>query len=303
MVERDDGFRRLDEPTALGSRVRERRAVERLDARREELAPRGVGAILDAGFDALRARFLPCFGLCAALWLAPAWLIAYAPVEPPTGTDPMELLGQIAASLSQSALSAVVQLVATLVVSVIVRGEFVGERVTLGEAVALLARRALPLIGCLALVVLLSFAGLILCVLPYFLVLWRTSFAPLVCATDGRGPVESVRHAFDLTRGTFQRWLGIAIVTAAIFYPLTSAAGAASQGTVRGAALENLALPVPVYDALLWMAATLFFAIATAGAAAITTAFYYDSRVRREGLDLRMRLDEIAGERAVGAAA
>ncbi len=308
MVERDDGFRRLDEPSPLDVRGRGRRDVERLETMRDELAPRGVGAILDAGLDALRSRFLACFGACVVLWIGPAWLMAYSPPEDMSrafegGNPSAVVFAQLGASLAQTALTSLVQIFATILVSVIVRAEFVGEPVTLGQAASLVARRFPALIGCTFVVGLLSVGGLVLCILPYFYVLWRVSVAPLACAAERQGPIESVRRSFALTKGSFLRWAAVVIVATVLLAPMSAVAGVAAQGQYRDAALENLSIPSSVYAAVLWVAATLFFAVSTAATAAITTAYYYDCRVRREAIDLGARLDAIAGERSAGIAA
>lgn len=308
MPERDDGFRRLDEPSPLEVRGRARRAVEGLDTQRDELAPRGVGAVLDAGLDALRARFLPCFGACLLLWVGPAWLMAFAPPEELadllSGGDEMQFaLAQIGASFLHTALSTVVQIFATILVSVIVRAEFVGEPVSVSAAARLVLRRFLPLVFCTILVGLWSIAGLLACILPYFWVLWRVSLAPLACVTETLTPARSVSRSFDLTKGSFLRFAGISIVAVCILGPMNGVAGGASQAEAREVVLENLAVPRAVYDTILWLTATLFFALSTAASAAITTAYYYDCRVRREALDLRARLDAIAPPRTAGSTA
>jgi len=309
VAERDDGFRRLDEPSPLESGGRERRSAERLEARAEEdLAPRGVGATIDAGIDALRARFLPCLGACIVLWIGPAWLMAYAPPEDivaqfetgDTGADALILLGL---SMVQTVLSALVQIVATVLVGLLVRGEFVGGSVSLGEALRIVFSRLIPLVVCTIEVALLAIAGLVACVIPYFFVLWRLSLAPLVSAMEGLSPFESVKRSFALTQGTFLRWLGITAVSALLLTPLSGIAGAAATTEIRHAALENVAISPELYAAILWFTATLFLGVATAVAASISAAFYFDCRVRREALDLSARLDVIASTRVVGASA
>lgn len=310
MAERDDGFRRLDEPSPFEGAGRERRSAERLEARAEEdLAPRGVGATLDAGIDALRARFLPCLGACIVLWIGPAWLMAYAPPEDivarfesgePGPADAFLLLG---VSGLQTVLHALVQMVATVLVGLLVSGEFVGRSVPLGEALRIALTRLLPLVFCTILVGLLSIAGFVACVIPYVFVLWRLSLAPLVTAMETLSPFESVKRSFALTQGTFLRWLGITVVSTLLVTPLSGIAGAAASTEIRDAALENVSISPDLYAAILWFTATLFLGTATAAAASISAAFYFDCRVRREALDLSARLDVIAGTRAVGASA
>lgn len=302
MVEHDDGFRRLDELSPVDSEGRGRRSVERLDTRRDELAPRGVGAILDAGFDALRARFAACFGACALLWIGPAWLMAYAPPEDLAlqfaGTDELtSSLVVLGVTFANSLLTGAVQIFATILVSVIVRAEFIGRSIPLVDAAGLVMRRFFPLLLCTILVGMLSVAGMLACILPYFFLLWRLSLAPLVCVVEDYGPAESIRRSFELTKGSFLRWGAIAIVGALLLMPLSGVAAGAANVEVRDSALENLALSPEAYASILWPMSTLFFALATAASAAITTAYYYDCRVRREGLDLADRLESIAGTR------
>ena len=234
--------------------------------------------------------------------------MAYAPPEEiaarfETGDMAADAFIQLGAAFLQTILSAVVQIVATVLVGLLVRGQFVGEFVTLGEALRVAFTRLVPLFFCTLLVTLLTIAGFVACVIPYFFVLWRLSLAPLVSALESLSPMESVRRSFALTQGTFLRWLGITVVSALLVLPLSGVAGAAAATQIRDAALENVSITPELYAVILWFAATLFLAVATAVAASISAAFYYDCRVRREALDLSARLDVIAGTRAVGGVA
>jgi hypothetical protein len=116
----------------------------------------------------------------------------------------------------------------------------------------------------------------------------------MACGVEGRGPADSLARSFELTRGTLGRWLGLTSVSWLLLIPLSAFSGAANHARVRDAALENVALSGAAYDTVVWLATTLFLGLATAVGAAFTTAFYYDCRVRREGLDLRARLAELA---------
>jgi hypothetical protein len=306
VVERDDGFRRLDEASALD--VRARRETEQL-ARNEpaDLAPRGVGAILDDGIAALRARFLPCFGACAVVWLVPAWIAAYWPPEEVAarfeGAPELAAVATLGVQLVNMGLQAAVQVFATLLVGVILRSEFHGEPLPLGAALGLVARRILPGGVSTLLVALLSVVGIVLCFLPYFWVLWRFSLGPLCTALENDGPVEALSRSLRLTAGSFARWLGVFIVSGAISALLSGVAGAASIEEVRAYALAEHAVPAWLYALLLWIASTLFFALATALTAAVTTSFFFDCRARRGGLDLALRLDALAAGRPASAAA
>ncbi len=306
MQGRDDGFRRLGQLSDAPQRARGRRSSERLDTSREDLAPRNVGEILDAGLDALRARFAACAGVCFLLWLGPSWLLAFAPPEQwgqglGAVDEGAQALFQLTGLLVHSALNTIVQVFGTMLVALVVRGEFLGERITLGQAARRILSRFLPLFANGILVTLFAMAGLIACILPYFFLLWRLSLAPLVCASEGYGPAQSIARSFWLTKGSFLRWAGVSAVSFVLLGPLTSFAGGAASPAVRDAALDSLSMPGPTYDTILWLSATLFFAVATAAGAAITTAYYYDCRVRREALDLRARLVEIEPPSGVAA--
>src|SRR5205085_10293292 len=167
---------------------------------------------------------------------------------------------------------------------VILRGEFVGAPLTLGDAAALVARRTPLLLACVVLCGLMAFAGFVACFLPYFFVLWRTSTAPLACVAERLGPIEAIQRSFELTKKSFLRWAGVFVVASLIVTPLSVLANVGAQASIRDAALENLPLSTGGYAVVLWLTSALFLAATTAILAAVTTAYYYDCRVRREAL-------------------
>jgi hypothetical protein len=297
----DDGFRRLGAEPEAPFRAREGRELERLVAHRPELRPRGVGEILDVGIDVLRARFAACVLPCVLLWLLPAWLQAYMPPEEWAASQLVPGSPEIGALLGMAintGLAALVQAFAAMVVALIARGEFAGEPLGVGAALVIVLRRLLPLLFTAFLVVVITSAGMIACVLPYFFLLWRLSIAPLVCAIEGLGPLQSLARSFNLTSGTFLRWLGYTVVGGLLATPLSVSVSLATLPDVRHTALDGLVLSPELYSLGLWLAGTLFLGVATAVGAAFTTAFYYDCRVRREALDLRERLAAFAPARA-----
>jgi hypothetical protein len=228
----------------------------------------------------------------------PSWLLAFAPAEQ-WGQDfgatdeATQALLQLTGFVVHQALNMFVQVFGTMVVALVVRGEFLGESITLMQAARRVLSRFLPLTANGILVTLFAMAGLVACILPYFFLLWRLSLAPLVCASEGYGPAQSIARSFWLTKGSFLRWLGVSLVSFVLIGPLTSSVGTAAMTPVKVDALDALGMPAVMYDTILWLSATLFFAVATAAGAAITTAYYYDCRVRREALDVRARLKEI----------
>jgi hypothetical protein len=306
--ERDDGFRRLDEQSPLDVRARARRETERVSARGPaDLAPRGLGAVLDDGIDALRAHFLPCLGACVALWIVPAWLVAYWPAEEVAarfGTDDESAaILLVLTQVFHSILSSAVQVVALLLVGVLVSAHFQGERREFSATLELALRRFIPAAVCTLLYTLLGIAGMLACVLPYFFVLWRFSLGPLCTVLERDGPIDALQRSFRLTKGTFLLWLGAMVVGAILAGPFSGSAAAASVAELRSAALESLPISPATYAAVLWASATVFHALATALMAAISTSFYYECRVRRGGLDLRARLEALATARPEGASA
>ncbi len=295
----DDGFQRLSADDGEAARARAVRSTERVSHERPELRPRGVGELLDIGLDALRTRFAACVGVCIVLWLAPAWMMAFLPPEEwgaALGFESQEeqALWALAGIMVNSLTQMVVQVLGSMVVALIVRGEFAGEPLSLGAALGIMLRRFLPILLCIVLITLISIAGMIACILPYFFFLWRLSTAALVCASEELGPAQSLSRSFWLTRGSFLRWLGVTFVSGLLLAPLTMFAGAATTEELREVALENLAIDPTLYRFGLWLAGTLFFGVATAAGGAFTTAYYFDCRVRREALDLHERVAALA---------
>jgi hypothetical protein len=302
---REEGgeFQRLGEP-APEQAGRAARETERLASERPALAARGVGEILDVGLDVLRARFAACAGVCAILWIGPAWLTAYLPPESwalraePDPSPEATVIWTLVGSGVNTLITALVQALATMVVALIVRGEFAGEPVSVGAAFGIVGRRFLPLVATGVLTIVITMAGLFACLLPYFYLLWKLSLAPLCCAVEGQGPFESLARSFTLTSGSFLRWLGIAVVGGLFVAPLSLVVGAGAAAEVREAAIDGLVLDADLYALVLWLACTLLFAVSTAVTAAFSTAYYYDCLVRREALDLCERLRGLAPARS-----
>ena len=88
----------------------------------------------------------------------------------------------------------------------------------------------------------------------------------------------------------FLRWLGLTVVGGAMAFPFTVAQQGLNNPTVRQAVEEALSLgPVP-FDLTVATIGALFMALATSFLGVVKTLFYIDLRVRREGLDLALRL-------------
>jgi hypothetical protein len=158
------------------------------------------------------------------------------------------------------------------------------EPVSIGEAIAIAARRVLPMIGVALAFGILWVLGLILLVVPGFIVACMYFVAAPVCIVEREGVGGSLRRSRFLTKG--HRWkifgaLLLIIVLGLIVFGMI-AATVASSGLMTGPGgatmLQNAGAVTIVQNAVA--------AIFGAFIAVLVAVFYYHLRVAKEGVDL-----------------
>lgn len=263
-----------------------------LEERGPRLRPRGAGEVLDAAAELLCERFAACVLPVAVTWcvaqVATRWVLA--PLEQDAASAPtLPELWLLA--YSSWILSLAVGVFTTAGLAPIVAGDVAGERVGLGAALGLLARRAPALFVVTASVALLAALGLFPFVVPGLFVLWKLLFAGAVCTVEGASPFASLGRSLRLTRGGFLRWLPVFLVAYAATVPFSAGAGALHDGASRGWLAELVkGAPPGGVQALAIVGSSLLLAIPTAFYALVVGVFYVDARVRHEGFDLVQRL-------------
>ena len=255
----------------------------RLDTRRDLLAPRGVGQILDTACDVLGARFGPCFGIALLLWFPVLF-----------GQGMLLRAGEAEVFVAwQLVAGFLVRMFAVVFICSIVGGHLQGNTVPALDAFAVGLRRfpGMAVLG--AMIGFLTFMGVCLCILPSLVVKWLFAVVPAVYVLEGVGLGEAISRGVRLvsTGAALLRWMGWSVVTWFMVLPLQ----VLSEGLVAMPVRTELEHRLPVsgmaFEVVLALLGAPFLALATAFAAVVTTVFYVDLRVRREGLDLRLRLE------------
>lgn len=262
------------------------------DDDRASLAPRGVGSVLDLGWEILSVRFLNCVGVALALTLpARVGLVAvrYSGVS------------RFNRQLLEYAIELMAPVLIAVMVANLVRDFIHGRSTSTWDSVRATLDRWPSLLAILGILAVGSgcFGYVFVCCFPIGLfVYWHLSIAPAVYAIERRSLTQVIPRGLRLLRGwaSFGRFLGIVVVHALMFLGMTSAMVALDNPEIRATILEVTSFDSLTLDLLVTLPASIFSAISTAYLAIILTVYYYDVRARREGLDLELQLQEIEAE-------
>lgn len=248
------------------------------------LEPRGVGEMLDASCEFLAARFGPCFGVSFLLWF-PALFIDALLIR--SGDDLVYLGWTLVAP-------PLVGIFTLVFVCSLVGGFLEGRFVPAGEALMKGLSRTPGMILLGSLTGLLTALGMC-CVVPGLAFEWLFAVVPAVYVLENVGLSEALKRAVGLvtTGAGFLRWLGLMVVGGAMALPFTLAEQGLSVLPVRQGIEEALALGALSFDLTVAAIGASFMALGTSFLAVVKTFFYLDLRVRREGLDLELRLSRL----------
>lgn len=255
------------------------------------LAPRSAGEIVDLGLDLLRGRFGLLVGLCTLLWV-PVRLLQ--PLVGPQAWQGRQDLGSVFGQLAGTAVvtlaAALVQTLANAAVALYVFGAAQGSPPRVAQVLNR-AMRCLP--GVLVLAILGGMAaltGLMMCILPYFYALWKFALAPSIYVLEQVSLGESIRRSFALSTGTFLRWTAAMALVFVLAVPYSGLSGAVDVPEVHTWIVDTFHADRTTVSAVLVVVTSVFMGIASAVTGVISTVFYLDCLVRREGRDLRARL-------------
>lgn len=310
MTELLDEFEALT-PSVAGTAdsARAPRIGERVLEVETEWRPRGVGGVLDLGFDLLRTRFASCFILATLLWLPWRFLMMLiAPrMEKKGSGDLDDLVTIIAASWTSSALAWIAQSIVTAFVARLLVEAAFGREAGVAATLAFVVKRlpGLLVLGVVRLVML--GAALLACFFPVIGMSW--ALAPLmnVYVIEDVGIGGALKRSFKLSFGNlfswpsfyaFWRWAGIVVVTTFLITPLSGLVGGLDHPSAREWIDETLHWSEATMHLISIVVGSLLLGAATAVHAGIQTAYYLDLRVRRDGLDLNTWLARLRGDGA-----
>lgn len=270
------------------------------------LRPRSAPQVVDLGIEVMVRRLLACLGICTLLWFP---LRAVMPIYTRTITANNSFdfdFGLFAGWMAFLTLSqALIDVLATTAVTLLSYEQLLGRVLGPLDALRLTFRRLPALIGLfLVRFVILSLgagllAGLGVLCFPFlfgaaffFLYFsWKLSVAPSALILEDLGVKRALSRSFDLTQGSFWRWLGVLILTGTLALSFSLGSQGGDNPAVREVVLDSTGVPAGFFDAAFVVLSSLFAGITTAISAIGITAYYLDTRIRREGFDLVMRLE------------
>lgn len=248
-----------------------------------DLAPRGVGALLDTALDVLRARFPACFGMAFAI-LLPLALFSRALRH--------RLGEELGAMLFELGMNFLAQALVIGLITHLVYAHMQGRRTSALESLALAGRRGPALLAIALLTQFATTVGMGCCVVPGVVVSWLTAVAPAALVLEGIGPIAALSRSGKLMRGAFGRWLGVMTLQFLLVLPLTGSAGVLDEVTTRHASGVG-----PLVVVLETAARVGLLGLAICLTSVVLTVLYIDCRVRNEGFDLVMRFERLSARR------
>ncbi len=303
------GHEREPEFVELGAAVAEPQEVgQQLDAALG-LHPRNAAQQVDLAVEILMGRFLVYVGICTAIWfpfraLMP-WLTGVINAGPVPSADawPKMLFGLF----GMLGVQTLVTIVSTMVVAVLAYDELIGVSSAPSQALVKTLRRIPGLlvvflvqalvvgmvVGVLTVVSFFCPPLFLLAGVAYLFLTWRFWIAPTALILEDLGAIDALRRSWNITEGSAMRWLGVFVLSLLLVSFFSGVAGIGDDPGIRDELLGATGVPLPVFNVLFVGVSSLFMGIATALSAAIITSYYLDTRIRREGLDLLMRLERL----------
>lgn len=278
------------------------------DVPRLALRPMTVADILDGSFGIVKARPARLLGLTAVFVVPIYLLIAYLQRDALGGFGVWELLRTedpeviesveeqstpLATDLSSTFLGwvgpAVVLVYVAAAIAHLLASWSAGRDVPAGELLSAVGKRSWPLLASFVLVHLAELPGFMACglgvvfIMPFFL-----AVAPVIGA-EGAGPFDAMGRAARLARARYWPTLGIGLLIGLVASILGVALSAIFE---MAAALIGLHVAWP----LLALGQILAAVITTPFVGGATVLLYLDLRMRTEGLDLELAIQDVFGE-------
>jgi len=262
-----------------------------------DLRPRGIGEILDGAVTLYRARFARLI-LAAAVVVVPVQILSTLVL---LSAQPNSFSPNLAGSATpqfdnQSAALQLGALAIVLLVSVVstafvvalstrvVADAYTDRGEAMGEAVRLVGRRFLAVIGASIIVALCEIAGIFLCGVGYLIALAFFAVTVPVIILEGTSVFTALGRSTTLTRSHLFRVLGLLLMSQLLTSVLTFSFAIAvniwlNHGASATAAIVTQGLGNTVAQCL-----------TTPFAATAVVVMYFDLRIRNEGFDVQLTM-------------
>lgn len=265
------------------------------------LRPLALGEILDGAFATLRRNPRATFGLAAVVAVVQQ-LITLGLAVVGGGLPSLSGLrgGTLGTRNSESfnaafvptsvvgyAVSAVLSLLLTGVITVIVSDAVLGRQVDVRTAWSRVRARVWPLIGVSLVAGLAPYLGLALCILPGVFLWGALALAVPACVLERLGVRAALRRSWHLAVPSFWRVWGIRAVTALLALVIGSIVEL-PFGVAVAVLFVGGSPPDAVFYGLTAVGGILGTTITAPFVASVLTLLYVDRRMRAEGLDLAL---------------
>ena len=231
---------------------------------------RGVSEILDGAFQIIRAQYVPLVIASAVLLLPTAILkLAFPSV-----------------AMLFDFLDRFMFLVASGATVLIVSETYMGRDPDVTDVLTRVFRRFGALWMAAFASGLLIMAGIIMLVVPAF-IFWAWTFAmPIVVMVEGRSGGESFERSKELAKGHIGHILGTLVLAYVIFFFVVFAL---SIGVGMAVALTGVGTEMIDFAGQLLLVCFYPFP------SVVATLLYYDLRIRKEGFDIQMLMQQMGG--------
>jgi len=272
------------------------------------LRPRSAPQLLDLGVEVLARRFLICVGVCVLLWFPLRLLMPfYQRMAEGQGPVPEQMTWILGTTAMLMLLQGLIDVLATTAVTLLSYQELLGRRLGVAATLRRTLRRLPALIAIFILKAVIIGFGLVLLsgvsiFCPPFLLVafayylffqWKLAVAPSALILEELGVGEAIRRSFELSRSSFLRYFGVYILAAVLGAGFSLGLTAGDYPLLWEQLVDSTGIPEPVFNGLIIVLSSVFSGVVTAINAVAITAYYLDSRIRREGLDLEMRLERL----------
>ena len=245
-------------------------------------SPKSIGGVLDDGFKLFRASFMKLIGFALVggfLAELPNAFLAYSTTQ----AEPLNIGAGFWGIFAMIMIGSVV-----VYAAIVARVDAVANNreMSVGGALSVAARRAIPMVSCSILYGIVVMLGLLL---PGMILGLTLMFAFYAVIIEPMGPVAGLNYSHKLVWGNW--WRTAAIVTVAIFIMIVAyaivALFAGGLATLGSAGDGSLLLPTSISLVVMPLINT----VATPLSYSLFMAVYYDLKLRRTGEDLAERIE------------
>ncbi len=257
------------------------------------MRPQSVLEVLDSGFVLVRSKPWLLFSIVAVFNVPVAVLAAYLRRDSFSFDnrfllgDPTVTTGSLgvdgAATTIGYMAGSLIQTIAAVAIGLVVTGWYSDRDPDVGSVLAAVARRIHWVLIAWLLVHVIEILGLVGLVIGSLLMAVLMVVVAPVIAVEGAGPLTAIKRSVGLVRGRYAPALGFFIFSGMI---------AAILGALLGGlpTVVGLLLGVDGGWVLVAIGSMISGIVSTSFLAAATVAFYFDLRVRREGIDLHLAM-------------